>query len=317
MIPAPRNALTSYHYFKNYDLDKLAGLNLIGDSGAFSAHHQGVDITVEELADWAHKWRHRLGWVASLDVIGKPDATRRNWRHMVNDLGINAVPTIHFGAAPSDMDYYIEQGIDFIGLGGLVRRPLPAQMRWLVSVFRYARDHHPHVRFHGWGVTHPQILLLPFYSVDSSGWSSGYRYGRLNLRDPHTGRTYAIKLDGRETYTPRVARLLRDHYGVNPSQVATSGAHNRPLVVRLSALSASVAEQQFRKLHRRDQLTPPTWGINRTVLAGPHLHLAMTSTTEMDVMAEMNGPHIHLAEGAAEHLAIVADMNRTHEGDTP
>lgn len=36
-IPAPRNILMSYHYFKDYDLDELDNLSIIGDSGAFSA----------------------------------------------------------------------------------------------------------------------------------------------------------------------------------------------------------------------------------------------------------------------------------------
>lgn len=36
-IPYPRNILMSYHYFKDYDLDRLPHLRIIGDSGAFSA----------------------------------------------------------------------------------------------------------------------------------------------------------------------------------------------------------------------------------------------------------------------------------------
>ena len=45
MIPPPRNILVSYHYFRKYDLDKLAGLRIIGDSGAYSAKSQGVELT--------------------------------------------------------------------------------------------------------------------------------------------------------------------------------------------------------------------------------------------------------------------------------
>lgn len=302
MIPAPRNILVSYHYFKGYDLNRFAGLRVIGDSGAFSALHQGAEITVAQLSAWADKWRHRLCWVAALDVIGNAEATRRNWHEMVDGHGVPGVPTVHFGAPPNALDYYGSRGVDFVGLGGLVGRPAPAQMRWLVSMFKYQRDAWPDMRFHGWGITHAKALQLPFFSVDSSGWGGGYRYGRLSLRDPNSATVFSIDLDGTTTYEPGVARLLREHYGVNPSQVATSGPHNRLLMVRLSALSASVQEQQFRRLHRRHPVTAPTWGqLGGADAAGPHMHLADTTpgrtTDSLAVVAGMapDGPHYHLA----------------------
>lgn len=311
-IPAPRNILVSYHYFKGYDLNKFAGLRVIGDSGAFSALHQGAEITTEQLAVWATKWRHRLCWVAALDVIGDPKATQRNWVEMVERHNVPAVPTIHFGSDPALLDFYADRGVDFAGLGGLVGKPIGRQMRWLVSVFRYARDNHPQMKFHGWGVTHPEILQLPFFSVDSSGWGGSYRYGRMNLRDPNTFETLAVNLDGRRTYDPEVARILRDHYGVNPSEVASSGPHNRLLMVKLSALSASVQEQQFRRIHRRAPIAAPTWGQLGGANAGPHIHLADTDPGQSaGVTALANaGPHIHLAEGSSEHLEAVARMSQ-------
>lgn len=292
MIPAPGNVLVSYHYFKDHDLTRLGGLRVIGDSGAFSAHHQGVTITTAQLAAWATRWRSRFCWVAALDVIGDAHATRRNWHELVDLHGIPGVPTIHFGSDPALLDYYAARGVDFVGLGGMVGRSRNAQMRWLVTVFKYARAKHPDMRFHGWGLTHTQGLQLPFFSVDSSGWSMSYRYGTLTLRDPdRTGKTVALDLDGRSSYTPSVAALLREHYGVNPDEVATSGGHNRPLIVRVSALSASVQEQQFRHLHRRHPVTAPSWGQLDARVDGPHLHLAMVENyTEADVVvALMNG----------------------------
>jgi hypothetical protein len=343
VIPAPRNILVSYHYFKSYDLNRFAGLRVIGDSGAFSAKSQGAEITTAALAGWAKKWRHRLCWVAALDVIGDAEGTRRNWHELVDDHGIPGVPTIHFGCDPSLMDYYVAQGVDFIGLGGLVGKPSPAQMRWLVRVFRYARDHHPDLRFHGWGVTNAEALNLPFFSVDSSGWGGGYRYGHLQLRDPRTNTVYNLDLDGRTTYDKDVATLLSREYGVSPSQVATSGPHNRLLMVRLSALSASVLEQQFRRRHRRSPVPAPHWGqLDRVdgphyhladtsqpakglevvaALSGPHIHLAAASKhIEAEAIPalladQLAGPHIHLAEGSSEHLETVAKMNRSMNGE--
>lgn len=322
MIPAPRNILVSYHYFKGFDLNKFAGLRVIGDSGAFSAKHQGAEITTPQLAAWAQRWRHRLCWVAALDVIGNPVATQRNWHEMVDTHGVPAVPTVHFGGKPELLDYYVQRGVDFIGLGGMVGRPIPAQMRWLVSMFRYARDHHPDLRFHGWGVTSADALKLPFYSVDSSGWGGGYRYGRLSLRDPASAKVHSLELNGRTTYAPEVARLLSRHYGVAPSQVATSGPHNRLLMVRLSALSASVQEQQFRRIHRRNPVPAPKWGqLDGANASGPHLHNTINRdhvSTYAELAAQEDaeapdGPHLHLADTSHPEKGLVEVANLARE----
>lgn len=300
-IPAPRNLLVSYHYYKDYDLSRFAHCRVIGDSGAFSAANAGAVITTAEVAGWAKKWPDVLTWVAALDVIGDSVGTQRNWHEMVDIYGVDGVPTIHYGCDPGLMDYYAERGVDFVGLGGMVGRPIPQQLRWLVACFRHARDRWPQMRFHGWGVTAPKLLQLPFYSVDSSGWSATYRYGRLALRDPQTGKSVAVPLDGRSVYSPEVVAVLR-FYGVTPSQIATSGPHNRRLLVRLSALSASVAEQQFRKLHRRHPVTAPVWVIRRPDPASPHSHLAASASGKeygediADLAAD--GPHQHLAVGS-------------------
>lgn len=305
--PPPRNLLVSYHYYAKYNLARFRHCRVIGDSGAFSAASQGVTITTKELAAWAVQWRDVLTWNASLDVIGDPEGTRRNWHELVDVYGVDGVPTIHYGSDPALMDYYAERGVDFMGLGGMVGKPVPKQLRWLLSCFRHARDHHPQMRFHGWGVTADRLMQLPFYSVDSSGWSSSYRYGRLGLRDPTTGKNVTVLLDGRGSYSPEIVSVLQQ-YGVTPSQVATSGPHNRNLLVKLSALSASVGEQQFRKLHRRNPISTPVWGITRPA-TGPHRHLAVADGVAGGGSGHVVNTLVELNEPAAPHNHIAVNPN--------
>lgn len=290
MIDAPRNTLVSFHYFAKFDLDRLAPTVMIGDSGAYSALMQGATITTKQLVAWGQQWRHRLAWLACLDVHGEPDTTRRNWAEMV-DAGLPGVPTMHLTERSwrEDMDWYAEQGVDFMGLGGLAGSGSMVQLpfRWLVQVFKYAQANHPQMRFHGWGVSRPSFLRLPWFSVDSSGWGAAYRYARLALRHPHTGETIAVELDGKQVYRPEIALLLRDHYGVNPSQVAKSGPHNRLLMVELCAKSVSVQEAHWRRMFRNQPISAPEWGR----LGSPQT---------------LAGPHLHLAEGHSEHLEVVA-----------
>ena len=305
-IPAPRNILCSFHYFRDYNLDQYANLHIVGDSGAFSAESQGAKISTADLAGWAKQWRHRLSWVAALDVIGDPVATRRNWLDMVENHGVPGVPTIHFGEDPSTLDFYAERGVDFVGLGGMVGKHTAKQMRWLITVFRYARDHHPDMRFHGWGVTADSVLQLPFYSVDSSGWTSGLRYGRATIRDPKSSTDHQIQLNGRDVFRPAVGRLLIDEYGVNPADVARSSGENRRLVVKVVSLSASVQEQRFRRLHGK--IERPAWGrIASMGGVGPGLHLADTAAVNLGWVAEEAAPRLHLANINPQLFLDVAD----------
>lgn len=347
MIPAPRNILVSFHYYANYDLEKLAACRIVGDSGAFTAKAQGITIDNAGLAGWAKQWNHRLAWVAALDEIGDREATRRNWLDLVDTHQVPGIPTIHCGCPVEEVDFYAERGVDYMGLGGMAGKAHAenAQFRWLVNVFKYARDNHPQMRFHGWGITKPRFMRLPFFSVDSSGWSSSYRYARLALRDPRNFKTVQLNLDGKDVYRKEIVTLLRDHYGVNPSDIAKSGSHNRALLVRLSALSASVFEQEIRSIHRGNPVTPPTWGrlggfnfpsgFNQALavsaqgknygeeiaelsdLSGPHNHLVMRERegwngSDVDAINELNGPHQHLTTTQTGALATINDMHGPH-----
>lgn len=324
-IPPPKNLLVSFAYYHNWDCDRLAPCRIIADSGAYSARKLGFKVTNRKLAGWIALWDHRFQWAASLDVAGDIPLSRKNWLTLVNDYGIPAVPTLHVGDDPSEMDWYIEQaGVDFFGLGGMAgsaTSPM-VQFRWLTSIFKYIRDNHPEVRTHGWGITRTDWLRLPFFSCDSSGWGSSYRYGRIKLRHPlKPGKSYALDLDGRskKTFSPEVAELLIDHYGVRPSEIAKSGPANRMLLVKLSALSASVQEQQWRQQHRKSNITVPKWGHlgGWELPPGPNQHLAMggcgAGLREIKVMEELHGPHLHLVDGHPRHIEAVAELARERQ----
>lgn len=268
----------SYYYAKKWNLDEYDQFRIVGDSGAYSARTQGVTITNDELGEWANKWRHRLFWVACMDVAGNQNLTRKNWNYLNNHYNLQSIPSIHMGDAPKMMDYYTERGCDFIGLGGLAgggEQP-KAQMRWLISVFKYARKNHPQVRFHGWGLTKEETKRLPFWSVDSSSWGSGYRYGTVILRHPRNNKRISFRTDGQGVYDPRVLELLTKCYNTKPSDVSYSTAETRKNIVKVSALSMSVYEQNMRRLHRPG-ISAPTWGLMNTQgmrVEGPHAALA-------------------------------------------
>ena len=295
----PVNALVSYHYFAKRNIKEYAdgGLRLIGDSGAFSAANLGAPVDIDRFGEWATRWRGSLAWIASLDVIGDADATWTNYRHLRKKHGVEVVPTIHYGANPTLLDRYAADGVDMVGLGGMVgRKGQPKHLlRWCLSVFRYARDKHPEMRFHGWGVTHPLLIeSLPWYSVDSSGFGQAYRYGRGSVYDPDTNTTQTFAVDGRDAY--RLAGTLRKHYGALPQDVAVSTRDTRAAHIRLAALSYQLLEARLRIKFR---VTAPAYGQNHAAVGG-NIHGVMG--TDHATPRALVGPNIHAVDAAANHL---------------
>jgi hypothetical protein len=174
------------------------------------------------------------------------------------------VPTIHAGDPPATLDRYAAEDVDLIGLGGLVPhtgRP-KATMPWLVAVMRYARDRHPQLRFHGWGVT-SQLLLsaLPFFSADSSSIGSSYRYGRLRCSTRPRPRLHH---PGHRRPRPRAQHeLLTRGYGLNTEDCLTSTRANRTMWVRLAVRSLQLHQGYLRRRH--GLLSPPRYAATDTV----------------------------------------------------
>lgn len=262
-ITPPTSALASYHYYRNTDLDRFPNLTIIGDSGAYSAKTQGAVISTNDLAAWAKKWSHKLKWVASLDVIGNPVMTYSNWREMVDVHGVQAIPTIHYGTNPQELDRYARRGVDLVGLGGMGQPSVPQQMRWLIQVFKYARDHHPGMQFHGWGCTAAPHLRLPFYSVDSSSWTYGIRYGLLRMYDPEKQKMLSVKLREGDAYRPENRRILESYYGTTAARVSREDDTFRYRLTVLGALAESKREADFQARH--GPAHAPRWGVNTNV----------------------------------------------------
>lgn len=292
----PVNVLVSYHYFNKADVGQMKrwGLRIIGDSGAFSAQSQNAPIDRDEFFAWARHWRDDLYWIASLDVIGDPEQSFLNWQAAPDDLRL--IPTVHYGEDPSMMDRYVENGADLIGLGGMVPYKSEPQrlLRWCLSMMRYARDNHPHVRFHGWGVSHPTLMMnLPWWSVDSSGFSAAYRYGMLKLFDPVAHKRLNIPLNG--VKVAKYAALLRDHYDVDWRRITTSHPGNRRDLVRVSIRSMQLLE---RYLQQRHKVTAPASLLQPE--GGPQVHAAIgkpSAQAPTGLSPDDRGPAVHLPMG--------------------
>ena len=244
--------LLSYWYYKDVDLDALFAKyftepypDVFADSGGFSAHTQGVAIDWQEYAAWLKRWRHLFTAYANLDVIGNHAATMANQRRL-ESVGLQPLPVFHVGSDYADLKKLVGE-YQYIALGGLVpyMRYRDKVMPHLIRCFRIAKDK---AVFHGFGVTSWEVLkALPWYSVDSSSWGQGFRYGDVPVFDSERGRFVKLGLGNRAAWR-RHGRLVR-RLGFEPLDFADRNRNDRAKICAISALSYMLAEQWLRQRH--------------------------------------------------------------------
>ena len=297
--------LLSYHYYKDVDLEALLEKyfpgnypDIFADSGAFSAMTQGAEIGVEEYADWLHRYKHLFTAYSNLDVIKNAEATWENQRQL-ESMDLEPVPVFHVLEDWSWLERYVEE-YHYIALGvaGMQARG-DAIMAWLAQCFRIGGSR---VVFHGFGLTSWKVMSsFPWYSVDSSSWGQGFRYGRVPLFDARRGQFHKLRLGSREDWL-RHANLVQE-LGFEPLDFADRSRNDRAKICALSALSYMRAEQWLRQHHGEIHI-PGESGPS-----GPKAHLVVGAGTpdapksgnmSITALAQAGlgeaGPRLHLAD---------------------
>jgi hypothetical protein len=242
--------LLSYHYYKNTDLDALFEKyftppypDVFIDSGGFSAMTQGVDINIKEYAAYIKRYAHLVTTYANLDVIGNAEKTAVNQKRL-EDMGLSPIPVFHTKSDFAVLEEMVEQ-YPYIALGGMVPyMKLPKRiMPWLIKAFRIAEGKSV---FHGFGATAWTVVCaLPWYSVDSSSWGQGFRFGEVPVFDKGKGKFVKARLGNLKEWQT-VAPLVRS-LGFDPLDFAIRERNDRAKICAISALSYMMAEQWLRK----------------------------------------------------------------------
>lgn len=169
--------LLSYHYFKEDDLEELVGqigreVDLIADSGAYSAWTQGVEIDIEAYLGWIERWKHLFNSGAALDVIGNAEESFKNteWlrERWPDDLDLVAVYHSNDGGGLRWLQKYIEAGYDYIGISPWVGSSFSTGGSWLSTAFGRRRCDQ---RITTW------TNSTRFSSRVGEGWRPGYGRG--------------------------------------------------------------------------------------------------------------------------------------------
>ena len=269
--PEPAKFLLSYHYFKKMDLDELVdGMGqkpmLFADSGAFSAFTQGAEVKITEYATWIKRWQHLLTVYVNLDVIRDAKATATNQKKL-EQLNLQPIPVFHTGSDFKHLDK-LAKDYPYIALGGMVGAEAKACFRWAATCMKRTQEHG--TCFHGFGQTRKQLIAnLPWYSVDSSSWGSGHRYGALDI---WTGKEFAKIKIGDKASVYKHAPTLRK-YGVDPVCLSDRGRYHQRYAIQVSAQSWHDYEEHLRKRHGAITCKDRTDGLHLYLVDGAKTNL--------------------------------------------
>lgn len=244
--PIQMRLLVSYHYYKTTNFDEIIGKyfaptkpDIFADSGAFSAMTQGASINIDEYGQWLNKWGPHFTVYCNLDVIGDPQASERNQRHLEDKHGLTPLPVFHVGSDWKHLEKLVDE-YDYIALGGMVPhlRYTKRIMKWLIQCFKIAKGK---AVFHGLGSTNWTVIRsLPWHSVDSSAWGQGFRYGVVPVWMAKSAKFVKLPLgDMQKAYQHRedLKRL-----NIKPEQIGDREQNTRQINAYVAAMSYHLAE---------------------------------------------------------------------------
>jgi hypothetical protein len=247
------------------------GFDIVVDSGAYTAHTKGIVIDREAYTAFLAENVGRYRFAIALDVIGDPEATRRNYVAMRSDLagtGVRLVPVWH---VKDDLARLTQlcRCTDLVAVGGMVGVPTAALIRLAFPAHQEAASFG--TKLHGLGVTSTRALTLPWSSVDSSSWTIARRYPLLYLTRPcGTIR----RLERGRSLDAADAALVR-RYGLDPDVVAdkaaTLGVPGKAVVYDYRRAMARTYMEQERHGHR-PMVFLSTFGYDRelNLIAAAH-----------------------------------------------
>jgi len=157
------------------------------DSGAFTAFTQKAEIDPGVYAKYIRE-NHALFTVcSSLDAIGDPQQSY-DYLKQLEALGCVVSPVFHAREDIKWLKKYIDEGYEYIFLGGMVPETTGWLREWLDGLFdKYLTnaDGTARVKLHGFGLTDQQLMFrYPWHSVDSTSWLfTGAFGGCLFYRD--------------------------------------------------------------------------------------------------------------------------------------
>ena len=176
--------MISYAYVEGVGIDNIVKLQkryktkmrFMLDSGAFTAFNTGKPIKIQDYCNFIKNTPIKLDNYIALDVIQNAKETKKNYYKML-ECGLRPMPVFTSGADIKDIDEYYSTS-DYILVGGLVGVGKNSVIRRIAEIMEVIDGRKVHLL--GFSQMKWVNKFRP-YSIDSSSWLSGIRYGQVNI----------------------------------------------------------------------------------------------------------------------------------------
>lgn len=172
--------LESYHYVGKGQYDDLIRRNqhrLFMDSGAFSMFTLGIKVDLDRYARYLISGQDYIEVASNVDAIGAglEAESYANQKYLEGlKLPVRVCPVHHARDSDEWLVKYLDEGYDYIFLGGMVPESTSYLIEWLDHLWdKYLAlpDGTARVKIHGFGLTTFELMeRYPWYSVDSTSW---------------------------------------------------------------------------------------------------------------------------------------------------
>lgn len=181
--------LESFWYKKNALKAMSITKEFFLDSGAFSAFTSNAEIDVEQYAEFIIENKAKIKVASSLDSIGDAAKSYELYIELTKKLDCpNVIPVFHCREDISWLQKYIALDIPYIALGGMVPESTKWLYHWLNDLWaNYLTDKKgiSLLKVHGFGLTVGGLIeRYPWFSVDSTTWLNGARFGTAIFNFP-------------------------------------------------------------------------------------------------------------------------------------
>jgi hypothetical protein len=185
------NVLYSYAYLRSNKaletelllLSEKGLINLLIDSGAFTAHNSGNPIDLPAYIEACKRYDGRCWQYVALDVIEDKEQTQENLNLMAK-ANLKPMPVL-----TTDED--VSMAMDMVAFNPHIGVPGGTRTKgdWMKQRFQQVdKVTDGYAKIHGLGyVTFPEMYQLPLKTVDSSTWTMGRRFGRVHYFDKREG----------------------------------------------------------------------------------------------------------------------------------
>ena len=243
-VSGAKKILFSYYYHSDKKFGDIKrkffknGVKVFADSGGFTAMTKGVDIKLSDYCEWINQNDHHLECYANLDVIGNQVWSRNN--QVAMELkGLAPIPVFHVGSGFKEFRRLCEE-YSYIAIGGMV--PYMKSVKELAPFLSKVFDIAGEVRLHGFGCTNLRALMdYPWYSVDSSTWLVGIRYGEVPIFDEKIHAIRRISFGDWEKW--RKYRRKIEELGFDWKEVASNRVLNKTTLLQLSRATFEELEE--------------------------------------------------------------------------